>query len=144
MAELYTLGLLRLKPNRHQFIRVTQKEFWAGLSLIPCPLRIDTRLSESHDLVNYYAHEDNMEAFRKMGFKTPQLGYIHKGDYVLHETLASSVLFNIPQNVLKFQTIPEIKKSLPELLEMVGCPRIERAIYKFTPGLQFKNPAQQD
>ncbi len=121
-AKIHTLGLLRLKPNHHQFIRVTQKEFWAGLSLIPFPLRVDTRLSESHELVNYYAQNENLPAFRKMGFKTPQLAYIHKNDYVLHETLANSVPFNIPQNTLNMRTIPELKKSLPELLEMVGCP----------------------
>lgn len=121
-ATVYVSGLLKLRPSAHQFQKVTQKEFWAALSLVQFPLRIDTRLDESHGLVNYYIPHDRMEDFRKAGLKTPQLAYIHKGDYVLHIFMIQALQRHLPTHVLNVLKMQVIKRSLPELLEMIGVP----------------------
>lgn len=128
-AELYVSGLLKLKPSHHQFRRVTAKQFWAGLSIFKEPLLIDTRLDESHGLVNYYLNPKTLDTYRRYGFKTPQIGYIHYNEYILHEILINSIELN-PNAKLSIQTTPieDIKKTLPELLAMVGCPP-SRKIY---------------
>lgn len=121
-ATIYTSGLLKLRPSAHQFQRVTQKEFWAALSLVQFPLRIDTRLDESHGLVNYYIPQERMEDFRKTGLKTPQLAYIHKGDYVLHVFMIDALRRHIPSAMLQALDMTVLKATLPELLAMIGIP----------------------
>ena len=94
-AKIYISGLLRLRPNHHQFTRVTQKQFWAALSTIQFPLIADMRLSESHDIVNYYVPHDKLECWRaspngkQYDLPTAQIAYIHKGDYIIHEILTA-------------------------------------------------------
>lgn len=85
-------GLLLLKKKQHNFYIVSKETLIDLIASIPADnegnmVKVDTRLKESCDLVNYYLPLGLMPLYRLMGCNTPQVAFTSQGVHFVHEAL---------------------------------------------------------
>ncbi len=85
-------GLFFFRPSQHKFTIVTAENFKDMIISIPHDqhgnmIRIDTKLKDSCDLVNYYLPMGLMPLFRLLGCTTPQVAYISQDVHFVHDAL---------------------------------------------------------
>lgn len=84
--------IFRNRKLHNQFVNVSQKDFESSLSMIKEQIEINDKLKETHNMVYYNLPVKIFEKWRKYGYlKTPNIGYIHKGEYFILKHLLETL-----------------------------------------------------